>query len=50
MVTRERFEQGMTWRQQLEKAMLEVRKRMRAETLEPWRQEVVGEIRALLKL
>jgi hypothetical protein len=33
----------------LEKKMLEVRRSMRAENLEPWRQEVVTEIRSLLK-
>jgi hypothetical protein len=36
--------------EQLEKAMLEVRKKLRAENLEPWRQEVVDEIRRLLKV
>jgi hypothetical protein len=35
--------------EQLEKKMLEVRRAMRAENLEPWRQEVVNEIRGLLK-
>src|SRR2546428_10722526 len=34
----------------LEKAMLDVRRRMRAEHLEPWRQEVVTEVRKLLKV
>jgi hypothetical protein len=34
---------------QLEKAMLDVRRRMRAENLEAWRQDVVGEVRNLLK-
>jgi hypothetical protein len=36
--------------EQLEKAMLEVRRRMRAENLEPWRQAVVTEVRKLLKV
>jgi hypothetical protein len=35
--------------EQLERAMLETRKRLRAENLEPWRQETVNEIRTLLK-
>ena len=35
--------------EQLEKAMLDVRRRMRAENLEAWRQDVVGEVRNLLK-
>lgn len=35
--------------EELEAKMLEVRKAFRAEKLEPWRQAVVGEIRALLK-
>jgi hypothetical protein len=34
--------------EQLEKKMLEVRRAMRAENLEPWRQEVVDEVRKLL--
>ena len=34
---------------QLEKKMLEVRRSMRAENLEQWRQDVVGEVRGLLK-
>ena len=34
---------------QLEKKMLEVRRSMRAENLEQWRQDVVGEVRSLLK-
>lgn len=34
--------------QALEKRMLEVRRQMRAENLEPWRQAVVTEIRRLL--
>jgi hypothetical protein len=33
----------------IEKKMLEVRRGLRAENLEPWRQEVVTEIRNLLK-
>ena len=33
----------------LEKKMLEVRRSLRAENLEPWRQDVVTEIRNLLK-
>ena len=36
--------------EQLEKAMLEVRKKLRAENLEAWRQEVVSEVRSLLKV
>lgn len=36
--------------EQLEKAMLEVRKKLRAENLEPWRQAVVDEVRQLLKV
>jgi Thioredoxin len=36
--------------EQLEKAMLEVRKKLRAENLEAWRQEVVSEVRGLLKV
>ncbi len=36
--------------EQLEKAMLEVRKKLRAEHLAPWRQAVVDEIRQLLKV
>ena len=36
--------------EQLEKAMLEVRKKLRAENLEAWRQEVVNEVRSLLKV
>lgn len=36
--------------EQLEKRMLEVRKQLRAENLEPWRQETVKEIRGLLKV
>jgi len=40
MVTRERFK-GMTW---------EARKKLRAENLEAWRQEVVSEVRSLLKV
>ena len=35
--------------EQLEKKMLEVRRSMRAENLEQWRQDVVGEVRSLLK-
>ena len=35
--------------EQLEKKMLEVRRGMRAENLEQWRQDVVGEVRSLLK-
>jgi hypothetical protein len=35
--------------EQLEKKMLEVRRAMRAENLEQWRQDVVGEVRSLLK-
>jgi Thioredoxin len=34
---------------QLEKKMLEVRRSMRSENLEQWRQDVVGEVRGLLK-
>src|SRR5262245_2029350 len=34
---------------QLEKKMLEVRRSMRAENLAQWRQDVVGEVRSLLK-
>jgi Thioredoxin len=34
---------------QLEKKMLEVRRSMRADNLEQWRQDVVGEVRSLLK-
>ena len=34
---------------QLEKKMLEVRRSMRAENLEQWRQDVAGEVRSLLK-
>jgi hypothetical protein len=34
---------------QLEKKMLEVRRSMRSENLEQWRQDVVGEVRSLLK-
>ena len=36
--------------EELEAKMLEVRKAMRAEKLEPWRQDVVNEIRGLLKV
>jgi hypothetical protein len=36
--------------EELEAKMLEVRKAFRAEKLEPWRQAVVGELRALLKV
>lgn len=36
--------------EELEAKMLEVRKALRAERLEPWRQEVVNEVRALLKV
>ena len=36
--------------EQLEKAMLDVRKKLRAENLEAWRQEVVSEVRSLLKV
>jgi hypothetical protein len=61
MITRERFEQGLTVPQYLdqmgtnketfpEKAMLEVRKKLRAEHLAPWRQAVVDEVRQLLKV
>jgi len=35
--------------EQLEKKMLEVRRSLRAENLEQWRQDVVGEVRSLLK-
>jgi hypothetical protein len=35
--------------EQLEKKMLEVRRSMRSENLEQWRQDVVGEVRSLLK-
>jgi len=35
--------------EQLEKKMLEVRRSMRSENLEQWRQDVVGEVRTLLK-
>ena len=35
--------------EQLEKKMLEVRRSMRAENLEQWRQDVAGEVRSLLK-
>ncbi len=35
--------------EQLEKAMLDVRRRMRAENLEPWRQDLITEVRSLLK-
>jgi hypothetical protein len=35
--------------EELEATMLEVRKALRAEKLEPWRQDVVNEIRGLLK-
>ena len=35
--------------EQLEKKMLEVRRSMRAENLEQWRQDVAGEVRTLLK-
>ena len=35
--------------EQLEKKMLEVRRSMRAENLAQWRQDVVGEVRNLLK-
>jgi hypothetical protein len=35
--------------EQLEKKMLEVRRSMRSENLEQWRQDVVGEVRGLLK-
>ncbi|HYB40146.1 MAG TPA: thioredoxin family protein [Candidatus Methylomirabilis sp.] len=35
--------------EELEKKMLEVRRAMRAENLERWRQDVVGEVRSLLK-
>jgi Thioredoxin len=35
--------------EQLEKKMLEVRRSMRAENLAQWRQDVVGEVRGLLK-
>ena len=34
---------------QLEKKMLEVRRSMRSENLEQWRQDVAGEVRSLLK-
>lgn len=36
--------------EELEAKMLEVRKALRAEKVEPWRQEVVNEIRSLLKV
>src|SRR5437879_12433931 len=36
--------------EQLEKAMLKARKKLRAENLEAWRQEVVSEVRSLLKV
>lgn len=36
--------------EELEAKMLEVRKALRAEKLEPWRQEVVNEVRGLLKV
>jgi len=36
--------------EELEAKMLEVRKALRAEKLEPWRQAVVSEIRTLLKV
>jgi hypothetical protein len=36
--------------EQLEKAMLEVRKRLRADNVEAWRQAVVDEVRTLLKV
>ncbi|MBI1846318.1 MAG: thioredoxin family protein [Candidatus Rokubacteria bacterium] len=39
--------QGLT--DQLEKAMLETRRRTRAENVAPWRQVVVDEVRSLLK-
>jgi len=35
--------------EQLEKKMLEVRRSMRSENLEQWRQDVVGDVRSLLK-
>jgi len=35
--------------EQLEKKMLEVRRSMRLENLEQWRQDVAGEVRSLLK-
>jgi hypothetical protein len=35
--------------EELEAKMLEVRKALRVEKLEPWRQEVVNEVRGLLK-
>lgn len=35
--------------EELEKKMLEVRRAMRAENLERWRQEVVNEVRGLIK-
>src|SRR6266850_8134869 len=35
--------------EELEAKMLEVRKALRAEKLEPWRQDIVNEIRGLLK-
>ena len=35
--------------EQLEKKMLEVRRSMRLENLEQWRQDVAGEVRTLLK-
>jgi hypothetical protein len=36
--------------EQLEKAMLDVRKKLRADNVEPWRQAVVDEVRTLLKV
>jgi Thioredoxin len=36
--------------EELEKKMLEVRRSMRAENLDRWRQDVVGEVRSLLKV
>jgi hypothetical protein len=36
--------------EQLEKKMLEVRRAMRAENLDQWRQDVVGEVKSLLKV
>ena len=35
--------------EEIEKKMLEVRRAMRAENMEQWRQAVVGEVRSLLK-
>ncbi len=44
------IERPPTVTEQLEKAMLEVRKKFRADNVESWRQAVVDEVRTLLKV